>query len=74
MKSVRKGDVVIYEHDNSKTSTGIVLSTSKKEVTTNKNKYVMEIVIAHMAEVMWDSGIIENDIPVKNLKLVSRAK
>lgn len=74
MKSVRKGDVVIYEHDNSKTSTGIVLSTSKKEVTSNKNKYVMEIVIAHMAEVMWDSGIIENDIPVKNLKLVSRAK
>lgn len=74
MKSVRKGDVVIYEHDNSKTSTGIVLSTSKKEVTSNKNKYVMEIVIAHMAEVMWDSGIIENDIPVKNLKLISRAK
>ena len=82
-KSIRKGDVVkfypalhkykegfIAESDYGKT--GIVLSIRKKEVSKNKSKHVMEIVIAHMAEVMWSTGNIENEVPVEFLELVSR--
>ena len=82
-KSIRKGDVVkfypalhkykdgfISESDYGKT--GIVLSVRKKEVSKNKSKHVMEIVIAHMAEVMWSTGNIENEVPVEFLDLVSR--
>ena len=84
-KTIRKGDVVKYypalhkykegfiaETDYGKT--GIVLSVKKKEMTRNKSKHVMEVVIAHIAEVMWSAGNIENDVPVSHLELISRAK
>ncbi len=67
--TIRKGDMVKYVEQ-----TGIVLSTQKKEVARNKSKHVMEIVIAHTAEILWDSGTIENDIPIEYLELVSRSK
>lgn len=82
-KSIRKGDVVKYypaihkykegfisEADYGKT--GIVLSIKKKEMSRNKSKHVMEIVIAHIADVMWSAGNIENEVPVEFLQLVSR--
>ncbi len=84
-KTIRKGDVVkyypalhkyregfIFETEYGKT--GIVLSVKKKEMTRNKSKHVMEVVIAHIAEVMWSTGNIENDVPVSHLELISRAK
>ena len=84
-KTIRKDDVVKYdpalhkykegfiaETDYGKT--GIVLSVKKKEMTRNKSKHVMEVVIAHIAEVMWSAGNIENDVPVSHLELISRAK
>ena len=67
--AIRKGDMVRYVEQ-----TGIVLSTRKKEVARNKSKHVMEIVIAHTAEILWDSGTIENNVPVDCLELVSRVK
>lgn len=53
---------------------GIVLSVRKKEVARNKSKHVMEIVIAHTADIMWDNGTIENEVPVDVLEIVSKGK
>ena len=53
---------------------GIVIKTRKKEVTRTKNKYVMEVVIASTADVLWNSGELENNIPTELLEVVNRAK
>jgi len=85
MRSVRKGDVVkhyasIDRHLDRASNpdmygrTGIVISVKKKEVARNKSKHVMEIVIAHTAVVMWNTGELENDVPLDTLELVSRGK
>ncbi len=85
-KTIRKGDVVKYwplgrhkyregyyqSEDSGKT--GIVLAVRKKEMTRNKSKHVMEIVIAQTADVMWDNGDIENNVPMEHIEMISRAK
>ena len=85
-KTIRKGDVVKYcptgrhkyregyyqSEDFGKT--GIVLTVRKKEMTRNKIKHVMEIVVAQAADVMWSNGDIENDVPMEHIEMISRAK
>ena len=77
---IKKGDVVSYhilhvESDLSRNSdNGIVLSTKKKEVAKASSKNVTEIVIAHTAVVMWDSGIIEKDVPLSSLRIVCKGR
>lgn len=81
-KSIKKGDVVKYYPSIKKASdkitmeryamTGLVLTTKKKEVSRNKNKFVVEIVIAHTADIMWDAGDVESDVPIEHLELISR--
>ena len=53
---------------------GIVIKTRKKEVTRTKNKYVMEVVIASTADVLWNNGELENNVPTELLEVVNRAK
>ena len=83
-RSIKKGDMVKHYaslDDRERTSmrdvygrSGIVLSVRKKEVARNKSKHVMEIVIAHTADIMWDNGTIENEVPVDVLEIVSKGK
>ena len=83
-RSIKKGDMVKHyasldDHERSAMKdmngrSGIVLSVRKKEVARNKSKHVMEIVIAHTADIMWDNGTIENEVPVDVLELVSKGK
>tara|TARA_A100001388_G_C28323777_1_gene291166 strand:- start:40 stop:276 length:237 start_codon:yes stop_codon:yes gene_type:complete len=77
--TARKGDMVTINRvdDDTKVVTvksGIVIKTRKKEVTRTKNKYVMEVVIASTADVLWNSGELENNIPTELLEVVNRAK
>ena len=51
-----------------------MISIRKKEVTRNKSKHVLEVVIAQTADIMWDSGSIESDVPVEHVETISRAK
>ena len=65
--TARKGDMVTINRvdDDTKVVTvksGIVIKTRKKEVTRTKNKYVMEVVIASTADVLWNSGELENNL------------
>ena len=84
-RQIRKGDIVKHyanfenHHDRALKKemygrSGIVLAVRKKEVARNKSKHVMEIVIAHTADIMWDTGSIENDVPVDVLHVVSKGK
>ena len=77
--TARKGDMVTINRvdDDTKVVTvksGIVIKTRKKEVTRTKNKYVMEVVISSTADVLWNSGELENNIPTELLEVVNRAK
>ena len=77
--TARKGDMVTINRvdDDTKVVTvksGIVIKTRKKEVTRTKNKYVMEVVIASTADVLWNNGELENNIPTEVLEVVNRAK
>lgn len=77
--TARKGDMVTINRvdDDTKVVTvksGIVIKTRKKEVTRTKNKYVMEVVIASTADVLWNNGELENNIPTELLEVVNRAK
>lgn len=77
--TARKGDMVTISRvdDDTKVVTvksGIVIKTRKKEVTRTKNKYVMEVVIASTADVLWNNGELENNIPTELLEVVNRAK
>ena len=77
--TARKGDMVTINRvdDDTKVVTvksGIVIKTRKKEVTRTKNKYIMEVVIASTADVLWNSGELENNIPTELLEVVNRAK
>ena len=84
-KTIRKGDVVKYcpgihkykegyRYADDHGKTGIVISIRKKEVTRNKSKHVLEVVIAQTADIMWDSGSIESDVPIEHVETISRAK
>jgi len=84
-KTIKKGDVVKYcpgihkykegfRYADDYGKTGIVISVRKKEVTRNKSKHVLEVVIAHTAEIMWDTGTIESDVPVDHVEMISRTK
>ena len=77
--TARKGDMVTINRvdDDTKVVTvksGIVIKTRKKEVTRTKNKYVMEVVIASTADVLWNNGELENKVPTELLEVVNRAK
>ena len=77
--TARKGDMVTINRVDEDTKvvtvkSGIVIKTRKKEVTRTKNKYVMEVVIASTADVLWNSGELENNIPTELLEVVNRAK
>lgn len=77
--TARKGDMVTINRvdDDTKVVTvksGIVIKTRKKEVTRTKNKYVMEVVIASTADVLWNNGELENNVPTELLEVVNRAK
>ena len=77
--TARKGDMVTINKvdDDTKVVTvksGIVIKTRKKEVTRTKNKYVMEVVIASTADVLWNNGELENNVPTELLEVVNRAK
>ena len=78
-RSIKKGDAVKYVHQPGNmmrpaATAGIVLIVNKKEVSRNKSKHLVEIGIAHTADVLWDSGIVEEDVPIESLILISRAK
>ena len=77
--TARKGDMVTINKvdDDTKVVTvksGIVIKTRKKEVTRTKNKYVMEVVIASTADVLWNNGELESNVPTELLEVVNRAK
>jgi len=79
-QTIRKGDVVKHYNDSNMHysnfaadyQTGIVLSIRKKEVSRNKSKHVIELVIATTADIMWDSGDIESGVPIETLSLLSK--
>ena len=77
--TARKGDMVTINRVDEDTKvvvvkSGIVITTRKKEVTRTKNKYVMEVVIASTADVLWNSGELEKNVPTELLDVVNRAK
>lgn len=77
--TARKGDMVTISRVDEDTKvvvvkSGIVITTRKKEVTRTKNKYVMEVVIASTADVLWNSGELEKNVPTELLDVVNRAK
>ena len=84
-KSIKKGDVVkhyasIDKHPDRAIMpdlygrSGIIISVKKKEVSRNRSKHVIELVIAHTADIMWDNGMLESNVPIETLEVVSKAK
>ncbi len=74
-RTIRKGDVVKYYKSSNGIDdhlTGIVISVRKKEVSRNKSKHIIELVIATTADIMWDSGEIQSDVPIDMLSLLSK--
>ena len=72
-RTVKKGDLVRHREHAGRPN-GIVIEARKKERSTHKSKHVIEIVIGQVADVLWDTGIVETDVRIEDLDVVHRAK
>ena len=73
MRAIKKGDLVQHREDETRVN-GIVIESRKKERSTHKSKHVIEIAVGQVADVLWDTGIIETDVRIEDLNVVCRAK